>query len=282
MGGLDWSWAGPPLDVRPLFPADRAEFEALLRDLSPGDWQRPTVCPGWRVHDVVAHVVHDQLRKLSGTRDRHAGPGPQPGETLPAWLHRTNQEFVDVARHWSPPVLTGLLSHLGPRLDQLWGSLDMGQAGQPVSWAAPDVPAPAWLDVAREYTEYWVHQQQVRDAVGRPGAEGEQLAVPVTDTFLRAVPYALRHLTPADGTCLAIEVTGPGSGAWTVCRRDRTWVIDRGTPDQRPAAQLRLSSDCLWRVATRGITVEAAEQQAAITGDRELAATALTLVSIIR
>jgi hypothetical protein len=83
----------------------------------------------------------------------------------------------------------------------------MGRLGEAVSWAAPGVPAPAWLDVAREYTEYWVHQQQVRDAVGRPGACSERLMAPVIDTFVRAVPYALRKLSPAPGTTVQIGVT---------------------------------------------------------------------------
>ena len=43
-----WDWAGPPLDTRPLFPLERAEFLGLLSDLETGDWQRPTVCPGWQ------------------------------------------------------------------------------------------------------------------------------------------------------------------------------------------------------------------------------------------
>jgi hypothetical protein len=179
-------------------------------------------------------------------------------------------------------VLTGLIGELGAELDQLWASLELDQAGQPVSWAAPDMAAPVWLDVAREYTEYWVHQQQIRDAVSRPGGDSGQLAVPVTDTFLRAVPYALRHLSPAPGTCLAIEVTGPGGGNWNVCRSGDAWAVDRGAPTAPPVARLRLSSDCLWRVATRGITVEAAEDQATMTGDRSLASAAMTLVSIIR
>ena len=207
---MDWRWAGPPLDTRPLFPLERGEFVALLRNLEASDWQRPTVCPGWSVRDVVAHVVHDYIRKLSRARDRQAGPGPWPGEDLPGFLHRVNQEFVDVARSWSPAVLVDLIGHLGPQLDQFWASLDLNRAGEPVSWAAPGVPAPVWLDVAREYTEYWVHQQQVRDAVGRPGAADERLTAPVTDTFLRAVPHALRHLSAAPGTCLHIQVTGPG------------------------------------------------------------------------
>jgi uncharacterized protein (TIGR03083 family) len=168
---MDWSWAGPPLDTRPLFPSERAEFTALLWNLPSGGWQRPTVCPGWRVHDVWAHVVHDYLRKLSRTRDRHTGPGPLPGEGLPQFLARTNQEFVAAARQVSPRVLVGLLDHLGPQLDRLWPSLDLGATGEPVSWAIPGQPAPVWFDVARECAEFWVHQQQVRDAVGRPGGK---------------------------------------------------------------------------------------------------------------
>ncbi len=131
---------------------------------------------------------------------------------MPGFLHRVNQEFVDVAQRWSPRVLIDLLGHLGPQLDQMWASLDLERTGEAVSWAAPAAPAPVWLDVAREYTEYWVHQQQVRDAVSRPGADDERLAVAVTDTFLRAVPHALRHVSPQQGTCVQIVVTGPGGG----------------------------------------------------------------------
>ena len=36
-----------------------------------------------------------------------------------------------------------------------------------VNWAGPE-PAPIWLDPAREYTERWVHQQHIRDAVRNP------------------------------------------------------------------------------------------------------------------
>ena len=206
----DWDWAGPPLDTQPLFPLERAEFLGLLRDLEAADWQRPTACPGWRVHEVVAHVVHDYIRKLSGLRDQHTAPGPLPAESLPGFLHRVNQEFVDAAHRWSPRVLTDLLVHLGPQLDEMWASLDLRRTGEAVSWAAPGRPAPVWLDVAREYTEYWVHQQQVRDAVGRPGADDERLAAAVTDTFLRAVPHALRHVFPGTGDLRAHRRDRPG------------------------------------------------------------------------
>jgi hypothetical protein len=227
-------------------------------------------------------VVHDYVRKLSGTRDRHPAPGPSPGESLAGFLHRVNQEFVDVALRWSPRVLVGLLAHLGPQLDELWASLDLDRTGEAVSWAAPGVPAPVWLDVAREYTEYWVHQQQVRDAVGRPGANDERLAAAVTDTFLRAVPHTLRDYSPDPGTCLRIQVTGPGHGTWTIERRNTTWAVDRGSSEQPAAALVQLPSECLWRVATRGVTVETAREQTSIAGDQTLGSAVLNLVAIIR
>jgi hypothetical protein len=127
-----------------------------------------------------------------------------------------------------------------------------------------------------------VHQQQVRDAVGRPGARGEDLMGPVIDTFVRAVPYALRDQSPAPGTTVRIEVTGPGGGTWAIQRQDSTWAVDRGSSRPAAAALARLSSDTLWRVATRGITVETARERATISGDQVLGSAVLTLVSIIR
>jgi len=35
-----------------------------------------------------------------------------------------------------------------------------------VSWAGPE-PAPVWLDAARDFSEYWTHQQQICDATGQ-------------------------------------------------------------------------------------------------------------------
>jgi uncharacterized protein (TIGR03083 family) len=278
---MDWSWAGPPVDVRTQFPLERDALISLLGDLDAADWRRATVCPGWTVHDIVAHVLHDYVRRLSRTRDGHASPGPRPGEDLPGFLHRVNQEFVDVASRWSPQALVDLIGHLGPQLDQLWADLDLHRLGEPVSWAAPDAPAPIWLDVAREYSEFWVHQQQIRDAVGRPGANEENLTAPVIDVFLRAVPYALRNVAAKPGSALEINISGMGGGTWNARRGEARWALSRGAARQEPRARVAVSSDTLWRVATRGIGVDDALARATITGDRPVGAAALSLVSII-
>lgn len=45
------------MDIRRLAREERADFAAFLATLQPEQWQAPTLCPGWRVRDVVAHVV---------------------------------------------------------------------------------------------------------------------------------------------------------------------------------------------------------------------------------
>ncbi|MEU0805834.1 maleylpyruvate isomerase family mycothiol-dependent enzyme [Streptomyces sp. NPDC005970] len=220
--------AGAPLDVRPLFPVDRSALLDLLTALDQADWRRPTVCPGWDVHDLVAHLLHDHLRRLSGGRDGHPGSPFGPGETLPRFITRTNEDFVRVSRQLSPRMLTDLPATLGPRLDDFWAGLDpAAPAGLDVSWAALGAPAPNWLDTAREYTEFWVHQQQIRDAVERPGATGPELLHPVLDTFVRALPHTLcAH--PAHGGAtvrVLLPVRAAGRG-----RRYATATTGRSAP----------------------------------------------------
>ncbi|MFI7277315.1 maleylpyruvate isomerase family mycothiol-dependent enzyme [Streptomyces sp. NPDC049879] len=273
---------GPPLDVRPLFPEERAALLDLLAALAPADWARPTACPGWDVRNVTAHILHGYVRRLSHGRDGHeGGPAPATGEALPAFLTRANGDFVATARQFSPRLLRDLIGHLGPQTDAYWTGIAMaGPAGVDVSWASTGAPAPAWLDVAREYTERWTHQQQIRDAVLRPGADGPRLLAPVLDTFLRALPHTLRGLDAAAGTAVRVTVPGDAGGRWTAVRGPEQWELrDSG---ERPAAEVVVDADTLWRLATRGVEPGEALRAAGLRGDRALGEAVLGIVAIVR
>lgn len=47
----------PAVDARHLVREERADFAAFLATLPPEQWLAPTLCAGWRVRDVVAHVI---------------------------------------------------------------------------------------------------------------------------------------------------------------------------------------------------------------------------------
>jgi uncharacterized protein (TIGR03083 family) len=270
-----------PLDTRPLFRRERQLLLELLRSLDPADWEKPTVCPGWSVADVSAHILNDYLRRISGNRDAHGGAVFADDETLPAYLARVNGEFVRAMRQCSPRVLTELLAHLGPELDRVWAATaDLaGPARLNVSWAGLDT-SPEWLDIAREYTEFWVHQQQIRDAVSRRGADDVALMRPVLVTFLHAVPWALHDRVRPGGTVVRFEITGPAGGRWSVVSDGASWDLTAAQAEE-PAAVVRMDQDVVWRLASRGITVEEARQRAELRGDPELTGSATTLLAVV-
>lgn len=83
-------------------------------------------------------------------------------------MNRQNAEWVKATRRLSPMVLRTLLELGGQESQQHFEALDPNEVGGPVSWATGDKPAPIWLDLARELTEHWHHQEQIHDAVGAP------------------------------------------------------------------------------------------------------------------
>jgi uncharacterized protein (TIGR03083 family) len=279
---VDWNRMGPPIDLRPVLPLERTSLLELLCTLDSRDWHRATVCPGWDVHDIVGHLCNDYVRRLSTIDTKHEMSGPPTGEDLPAYLARIKEEFIVATRVFSPRSLIDMLSHLGPQLDAMWAERDPSEIGRiDVSWAAPGDPAPIWLDIAREYTELWAHQQQIRDAVSRPGATEPHLLHPVLDTFLRALPYTLRDVSAAVGATVRVRVPDVAGGEWTATRDSEGWTL-AAESGRIPTADVEIDARTLWRLATRGIEPPEAEAAARIHGDRSLAASALTLLAIIR
>src|SRR5688572_23201562 len=104
---------------------------ALLADLAPEDWSRPTVCADWSVHDVALHLLGGQLSTLSRRRDDFSRLAFAPGEELPSFVNRINDEWLRAARRISPPLLRDLMAVTGPQVAAYFASLDGGAVGGP-------------------------------------------------------------------------------------------------------------------------------------------------------
>lgn len=195
------------------------------------------------------------------------------------WLNRWNESWLESARRMSPRLLCELLATTGEAVFHYFSSLDPYDIGGPVSWAGPD-PAPVWLDIAREYTERWVHQQQIRDAVGRSGLKEPRFLGPVLDTFVRALPYTFRNVDAGSGTSVGLHISGDSGGKWMVVKEREGWRLYRAD-DTRQSANVTLDQDIAWRLFTKGLGREEAMRVADIEGDRALAVTVFDTVSII-
>jgi uncharacterized protein (TIGR03083 family) len=267
---------GARVDVRALFERDRADLDRLLGELSPGDWERTTAAAPWTVRDVVAHLLGDDVARLSRTRDGFTGLAPEQGEGLPGFLHRINDEWVRAAARMSPLVLRDLLAASTPAVLALWRDADLDALGEPVSWTSPE-PAPVWLDCARDFTEYWVHQQQIRLATDRPADPEPETVHAVLDIFLRAVPLALAR---AGGDTVSVVVPGTAGGTWSWVQSGAGWLP--ADPRPRATAVVSVDAETLWQVAVRMIEPTEARARARLDGDRALGGAVLELVSIIR
>jgi uncharacterized protein (TIGR03083 family) len=293
-----------PILVSELFPELRTHLLSLLDSFTPDDWRAPTTAGQWTVKDVALHLLGGDLGNLSRRRDQHSPPtGPiADWNDLVAFINRINQSWVAASQRLSTQVLCDLLNHSGRQIDEYFQSLDPFALGSPVSWAGPD-PAPNWLDIAREYTERWHHQQQIRDATHRPGLYQPRLFAPVLDTFVRALPHTFREVRAAAGTTIQLTIPGEAGNHWTLQRNSSTWELflttpnvgaglpdvgallarpkERREPGEPATSEVTIAPEIAWKIFTRGIRGEQAQAHAKITGDQALGAKVLEMVSVI-
>ncbi|MDT0566322.1 maleylpyruvate isomerase family mycothiol-dependent enzyme [Streptomyces sp. DSM 3412] len=273
-GVSDVSWLGDPIDARALFGPELRSLLDTLRDLAPSDWSRPAA-GRWTVHDVAAHLLGDYYGRL-GHSYRN---GFAEGETIEAFIHRTNQEWVELHADDSSASLIDALAAAGNQLAQRFATADLDAAALGVSWAGVD-PAPAWLDIAREFTELWTHRQQIRHAIGRDTDPEPRALTMVLDTFLRALPHTLRHTSAPLGAQVQVIAEGPTGGSWTATATAERWSLAEAA-SSRPTAAVLLDTEIVWRLCTRNIDPADALARAHVQGDRRLAEAACQIVSII-
>jgi uncharacterized protein (TIGR03083 family) len=272
----------PPVIVVDLFPEERQALLDLLRGLPAERWDAPTVCTGWTVKDLAAHLVGDDFNNLSGGRDRYGAAwfaDPPSWDALVQYINERNEEWVQALRRLSPRLLVELLEFSGGRANAYYRTLDPLGPGPEVSWAGP-APAPMWLHIAREYTERWLHQQQIRDGAAAPPLDTPRLFAPVLDTFVHALPHTYRTVAAPVGTHILLVITGPAGARWSLVRHDGRWGLFEDV-EAAPVTVATLDQDTAWRLFTRGIGREQAEQRLQIEGDRDLGLALLDTVAII-
>ncbi|MGD9146248.1 MAG: maleylpyruvate isomerase family mycothiol-dependent enzyme [Anaerolineae bacterium] len=270
-----------PIVVTELFPELLEHLLVLLSELSARDWAQPTECAGWSVKEVALHLLGGDAGILSRKRDQFS-PARQRihnTEELVALIDGLNADWIQATQRLSPRLLCDLLRFMGEQVCDYFQSLDPHALGGPVSWAGPE-PAPVWLDLAREYTERWHHQQHIRDAVGRPGLKGPRYLAPALDAFVRALPYTYRHVSAPDGALVTLTISGPSGGRWSLLRVQGHWHLYCDITHE-PDAEAVIDEDSAWRLFTKGLDRQEAQARVILLGDRSLGSRVLDMVSII-
>jgi hypothetical protein len=119
----------------------------------------------------------------------------------------------------------------------------------------------------RELSEFWIHRQQLLDALGRDPDLRSDVLGPVFDGLRWAYPYRLAGLKRPAGSTVTIDISGPVTTTWHLVVSDEGWAFSE-TPGQELAA-ISMSTDEAWRLLTNNLYPE---RQAALrtSGDSAL------------
>ena len=275
-----------PIIVLDLFPPERQLLLELFSELTEDDWHKPTICAGWTVKDIALHLLGDDIGLLSRKRDGFdyltsvdTSPALDSWDELVKYINERNDTWVQATRRMSSRLLCRLLASTGEELHQYFATLDPYAIGDAVSWAGA-AAAPVWLDVAREYTERWVHQQHMRDAVNKPGLKEPRFFAPVLDTFVRALPRTYKDVQANDGTVIRLTISGPSGGEWCLLREKQQWNLGKASI-ARADATILIDQESAWRLFTRGMSEKEVLPHVTIEGNQQLGFHILHTISII-
>ncbi len=180
-------------------------IDSLCTPLTAADWKTPTDCPGWSVQDQVSHLSGAESAILGNADPRHT-----PGDTshVKNDVGQNNEVLVDWRRSWpGQRVLEEFRDLTGQRLMILKSMSDDDFA---VETQTPIGPGMVAEFVRIRIFDAWVHEQDIRRALGRPGELEGPVAVHSIGRVARAMPFVVARKSQApDGTTVVFEITGP-------------------------------------------------------------------------
>jgi uncharacterized protein (TIGR03083 family) len=244
---------GPPGDISALFGLERERLLELLTSVSQTDWFRDTPCPGWNVLGLVRHLVNGDLGMLSRHRDSYLGTRPPDGAgeaEFIEWLDKLMQEWVAATRGLSPRVAIDLLAWSGPQMVEYFAAQDPMERTAQVQWAGTE-PVPIWLNQVRELSEFWIHRQQLLDALDREPDLRSDVLGPVMDGLRWAYPYRLAGERRPRGDTITIEISGSVSATWHLVASEDGWTF--ATTPGNQVATVVMTTDEAWRLLTNNL-----------------------------
>jgi uncharacterized protein (TIGR03083 family) len=263
-------WAMPTLVPKDPTIEALAEVWTRLDDLLTGldeaSWSAPTCLPGWDVKAVVAHLIGTEAMLL-GEPAPDVEIDPAEYEHVRNDMGRINEAWVASMADLAPvELLTSFRDHTARRLEAL-------RATDQAAWDAEGF-TPAGTDTYGRFMrirvfDCWLHEQDIRDAVSRPGGEEALSAAMTFDEMEAALGYVVgkKAAAPA-GSSVRFELTGPAGRTIHVDVGDRARVVDELSGP--PTVTLTMPAGVLSRLAAGRGEPEALCGQVTVDGDRGL------------
>lgn len=200
-----------------------ATIDGLLAELDDEDWKRPTALPGWDVQANVAHII--------GTESILAGAPAPPTDVDVAGLDHVRNDIGGMNEPWVL-ALAGLTpvevrEHLRAIVEQRTATLSAMTQDE---WDAEGF-TPAGMDTYGRFMrirvfDCWMHEQDIRDAVARPGHLDGPAVVLALDEMATAMGFVVGKRAGApDGARVTFALTGQAARDIHVAVDGRATVV---------------------------------------------------------
>jgi uncharacterized protein (TIGR03083 family) len=216
----------------------------LATSLVPEEWAQLTACPGWSVQDNVSHVIGIESLLLG-----RPAPAVELPDDLPHVrneIGRSNEAWVEAYRSRPPDaVLHELRAVIDERRSALAG---MDQEDFDTEWPTPAGPDSYGRFMRIRTMDIWFHEQDIREAVGRPGHLDGIAPTVALDEVVVALGFVVgkRAAAPA-GSGVRFELTDPMARRVDIDVTDRARVVP-GLPGE-PTVTLTVPGDHFMRLA---------------------------------
>jgi uncharacterized protein (TIGR03083 family) len=201
-----------------------SDLDSLLAGLDDDDWKRPTCLPGWNVQAVAAHLIGTESMLLGvGAPELTISDATHPhvrndiGKFNEAWVEALSAE---------PPadVLARFRADVAKRKEMLdattqeeWDKVGFTPAGQDTYGRFMRI----------RVFDQWMHDLDIRDAVGAPGGESGPAAVLALDEMAAAMGFVVGKKAGApQGSKVRVELTGDAGRTIDVEVAERAAVVD--------------------------------------------------------
>src|SRR3954453_6865192 len=177
----------------------------VCTDLTAEQWALPTDCPGWTVQDNLSHMAGTESWLLG-----RPSPAPAPAglEHVQNPIGEVNEAWVEARRSWpGDKVLAEFVEVTRLRVDALRAMTDE-QLDAPSVSPIGQVPYATFMNL--RVMDCWVHEQDMRRALGRPGhLDGEAVGAAI-DRLVASFAFVVgKRIAPPEGTSAVLEMAGP-------------------------------------------------------------------------
>ncbi len=257
--GQDGGWQQQGLGATEALRQTWGGLAEVCFELSSTEWHLPTACPGWDVKDHLSHLIGIERTIMGEAPPEWDGP---LGDHVKNDFAAMNEVWVAVRRPFEGATVLAefvevtdtRLAQLGERTEDEWGVVGWSPVGQ--------VPYAVFMEV-RAF-DSWVHEQDVRRALDRPGGCGNLASAISLGRVEAAMPFVVgKKAACEDGTTVRFEIAGPGDArAFTVgVEGTRARVVE---DDVTPTVTLSLSSLDFLRLGCGRATAEQVEDAGGI------------------